>query len=1692
MAATAAQAAGQSLVTQVPGVTAVGQQAPTVPVTLTFTATGVAATTQVLTQGVAGLDFAAAGGTCSAGAGYSTGQQCVVQVAFTPRYPGARQGAVVVADAAGNVLAESLVGGVASGSLAVITPGNISTVAGDAAWYYNGDGQQATSANLFLPMGVVADAKGNLFLTDSANYRVRRVDAVSGVITTVAGGSTPGYTGDGGPARNALLSQPAGIAMDGAGNLYIADVGNNVVRRIDAITGIITTVAGNGLQAYSGDGGPATASALNLPEGVALDAAGNLYIADSGNNVVRLVSPNGVITTVAGNGAAGFSGDGGAATSARLNTPWTVAITASGALLIADFNNNRVRKVEGGIIRTFAGVGSTGFSGDGGLASQAELNAPAALALDPAGNVYIGDSANNRVREVLASNGVIQTVAGDGSESYFSTDEGQPSNHVGLYGPYALFFDQTGNLLLADMLHNRLRAIRGTATQITYPDMKEGKTSSPVLVTLANDGNADLHFTAAQLTASALDAATTTCLVGSAIGTDQTCQLGVEFAPTVVGSPVTGKLVQPSDAGNSPITITLSGNVLSVNPATLVLTSSANPSVVNAPVTFVAKVKAADAVTGSVVFTDGGATLCTVTLDAGGQALCLANSLSLGSHAITAAYGGDLQNSTAQASLTQLVQQQDTLALTASPNPATVGQNVTLNFVATAPTGVPSGTAKFYDGGSLLGTQPLSSGAASLVVSTFSVGAHSLTVQYSGDDANAAGTSNAVSEVVNAANSSVALSSSAASVTVGTNVLFTAKVTGSSGQTPTGTLTFLDGTTTIGTGSLNGSGTATLATSALTPGTHAITASYGGDSHSSPSTSAVVTETVSQIGTTTALGVNPPSSSAGATIQLTASVAMAAGATANGTITGTVSFTNNGVLLGTSALNASGIATLSTNALNAGTQSLLATYNGSTNYATSTSTAVSETVNQTPTTTAAVATPASPQAGQAVTVTATVSSSTIAPGGTVLFSLGGVTLGTAPLNAAGVATLTTTTLPVGTDALTVSYAGNANYGASAATVTVPVAVATTQTALASSLSPQALGQPVSLTATVSSANPGIGGTVTFQDGGVTLGTAPVNGGVAVFTTTTLTFGTHNLTAVYGGDTNHAASTSGTLSEKIVQSVTAALTSNANPAVSGQSITFTAKLSGAASSAPGGNVVFADGAVTLGTAALDTTGTATFATTTLAVGTHNIAIAYAGDSNYFSAHAALVQTVQSATTQVTLTSSANPATYGAATTFTATVTSAGTPASGVVTFTDGGTTIGSATLNAAGVAIMSTSTLAPGLHSVVASYAGSGSTSASVSTALALKVEQLTTLGLTSSENPAYTLDTLTFTATVTNAGLSEATGTVTFLDGTTPLGSVPLGANGQATLSGITLVSGSHSITATYSGDATDLPATSTALGESVSLRPTSTTLTATNADPTNPQAAALIAVVRWTGAGNTIPTGTVTFSSGGQTLGTGTLNSAGVATLDVILQAASQNITASYAGDTNYAASTSLATSIVSKGATQFSIGVTPPQLSLPSGQHTTVTVTMTSLNGFSDNMQMGCLGLPVYATCTFTNVLPSLSANGTASVQLTVDTGNPLGSGATTASLHQPSEGRGGNAIAFAILPAGVLLGFGLYKRRRLGALLVVVLAVAASLTATGCSGLHQATTPAGAYSFKVVAVGKGTGATESTAVTLTVTGN
>ena len=442
-----------------------------------------------------------------------------------------------------------------------VSTGLMVTVAGNGAAGFSGDGGPATSASLNSPHGVAVDGSGNVLIADTYNSRVRRLAAGTGVITTVAGNGGYGFSGDGGPGTSTSLYQPTGVAVDGGGNVFIADRNNHRIRRLAAGTGIITTVAGDGTYGYSGDNGPGTSASLAYSQGLAVDGGGNVLIADSGNHRIRrLAAGTGIITTVAGNGAMTLSGDGGPGISANLAYSQGLAVDGGGNLFIADTDNRRIRlwrldagtqviktvadigfltgmgperiglaiDSEGnlfvaennndfiyyrilrvatvsGIVTTVAGGnGGYGFSGDGGPGTSARFGGPLEVAVDPSGNVFIADSRNNRIRRIAAGTGIITTVAGNGTFGY--SGDGGPGTSASLGGQHGGFLgiavDGAGNLFIADALNNRVRRLAaGTAIITTVAgngvagfsgDGGPGTSASlsgPHLVTVDGSGN---------------------------------------------------------------------------------------------------------------------------------------------------------------------------------------------------------------------------------------------------------------------------------------------------------------------------------------------------------------------------------------------------------------------------------------------------------------------------------------------------------------------------------------------------------------------------------------------------------------------------------------------------------------------------------------------------------------------------------------------------------------------------------------------------------------------------------------------------------------------------------------------------------------------------------------------------------------------------------------------------------------------------------------------------------------------------------------------------------------------------------------------------------------------------------------------------------------------------------------------------
>lgn len=345
----------------------------------------------------------------------------------------------------------------------ITTAGIIQTLAGTGTAGFSGDGGPATAAQLQNPYAVMWHPSGYLYVADYGNHRVRNISLATGIINTVAGNGTAGNSGDGGFSVSAQLHYPAGVTMDNAGNLYITS--GSRIRKVTA-TGIISTVAGN--DGYSGDGARADSALLQNPVHACRDAFGNTYIADSGNHTVRKVNATGIITTIAGNGSRGNTGDNGPATAATLSQPVSVAISSTGYLYISDKAHHVIRMVNTatGIITTVARNGVPGLAGNGGLATSAEMNNPYGIALDSADNLYISDNANNCIRRMDAVTNIMTTVVASSGIAGFSGD-GSAALSATLNGPAYITFDKNDNLFIADRNNNRIRKVEATTGNIT-------------------------------------------------------------------------------------------------------------------------------------------------------------------------------------------------------------------------------------------------------------------------------------------------------------------------------------------------------------------------------------------------------------------------------------------------------------------------------------------------------------------------------------------------------------------------------------------------------------------------------------------------------------------------------------------------------------------------------------------------------------------------------------------------------------------------------------------------------------------------------------------------------------------------------------------------------------------------------------------------------------------------------------------------------------------------------------------------------------------------------------------------------------------------------------------------------------------------------------------------------------------------
>lgn len=876
------------------------------------------------------------------------------------------------------------------------------------------------------------------------------------------------------------------------------------------------------------------------------------------------------------------------------------------------------------------------------------------------------------------------------------------------------------------------------------------------------------------------------------------------------------------DSTSPPVSVGIVKDAVSVE-----LVSSKNPAQFGDTITLTATVETASTggvPTGEVVFREGANELDRAPLDGAGKAQ-LVTSLSVGAHTLSVAYEGDANHEMGTSSpLTQVVERAPVaVALTSSVEPSAFGQSVTFTATVTSnvPGEVPTGAVVFVADGDELGTASLdASGVARLTTGGLSVGPHELIARYEGDENFASEDSDALSQTVDRAETTTSLVSSSISSVAGASVTFNATVlvNAPGAGKPTGYVVFRSGDDELGQGALDDAGVATFSTSSLSTGAHAITAKYEGDSSFVGSVSPGIEQQVEKDDVTVALVSSQNPSTFGDTIALTATVATVA---TGGVPTGEVVFFDGPTEIGREVLDGNGAASLSISSLGGGSHSLRVEYAGDENHESGSSPALVQEVDVAPSA-VALESSASPSAfGEDVTFTANVTSDVagVIPTGAVSFTADGAELGSRPLDASGIATLTTSALDVGTHAVVARYEGDDDFDAAISqSFSQNVEKAETSTTLVSSKDPSVIGSNVTFTATVSVEAPGAGtptGTVVFRDGADVLGNGALDGdGVASFTTSSLATGAHAITAEYQGDSSFVGSVSPNLEQQIEKDgVTVTLVSSANPSTFGEAITLTTTVTTVETGgAPTGDVVFFEGSTELGRESLDGSGSASLSLSNLRGGSHSFHVEYSGDENHEEdSSTALVQVVNVATSTVSLESSINPSVFGEAITFTATVTSnvAGAIPTGAVTFAADGVELGVVELDATGVASLTTDELGVDTHEITAHYEGDDDFSSWTSDPINQVVDQAqTTTTLVSSENPGTIGLPLTFTATVSvlEPGAGAPTGTVSFRagddwNGYEWIGDATLDDAGVASISTSSLPIGSIVIIAEYEGD---------------------------------------------------------------------------------------------------------------------------------------------------------------------------------------------------------------------------------------------------------------------------------------------------
>ena len=1357
---------------------AVGRSSANVAFTFTPSASTTIAGITVYAESKRNADFVLTSGATQNCTGTITaGNSCTINLTFSPQVLGLRRGTVVLADGFGNTLFTQYVYGLGLGPQVSFSPVSATVLSNLSSF----------SPKSFTPSSAVYDGAGNLYFFDYQNGRLFLLDNTNQItqIGTFAG------------------NEHSSLALNGQRTLYL------------------TLPTGVEALATNGSGAtllPTPGITIASPGGIAVDGGGYIYVTDSQNGRIIRIAPGGASATVV------------PTTGLTLSSPYGLAVDYNN-LYVADSGNGRIVAIS---IATGAATA---------LTSTNALNQPFGIAVDASGTLIVANAGGSNLVQVSPTGTVTPVV---------------PNSGVAIASaPRGVAVTTDGDYVSADASLGLVTITRGSDAQLVFPTpTKENSadgTDGYETMTLQNSGNQSITFSATTPIISNADfyvGPTNTCPVDQvgSLPIASSCTYSFGFTPSLVGTDQSIISIRGTAAGTGAFlanTDTLIGTGISAVDAftvTTTPTSTTPGAAVGFTVTALQNSATLTTFTGTVTFamTDSSGTFL------GGSTYNF-TSADVGTHTFPAALGAKFNtpgtytirvtyNAVTGVSNQVVVLYASSTALTSSSNPTILGGQTTLTATVT-PVGttlVPTTTVTFFDGTTNVGTCTLAAGKCTLTPALPVGSGQSLTAVYGGDTNFAASTSNTILQTVPGFNATFTLTSSANPSLVSQPVTFTATETPTAGQpgatVPSGTVTITNAGSTLCIVTLNaGSGSCNMTYAAA--GSYAVKASYTGDSYYAAATANTVTQVVNQSTPKIALTSSANPGTLNTALTYTATMTPPTGLTT--VPTGTVTFTSNGATLCAAVGLTAGKATCAHTYTAAGSYPIIATYNGNTIYNTVASTTLTEQILFNSTTTM-TASPNPTSIGATVTLSATVlaaagQTGAGQPAGTVTFNSGATAIGTCTL----VGTTCSTTAKftaAGTPSLTAVYGGSATFKTSTSTAaTETIAAYTATVLLTSSVNPSSLHQQTTLTATVAPAAgqttpPAIAGSVSFYDGTALLGSCILAGGTCTNAVSFTATGPHSLTAVYSGSASYGGLTSSIYTQTVTNLFSSQIAVNATPTTVALNtpVTFAATVIAtpgqAGAGTPSGMVKFSDGAAPLGTCNL-VSGACSISPSFTTAGAHSITATYNGDLSFnpSTTATAITETVNGLTPAVGMTSSINPSAVNAQTLLTASVVPAAgqnatTVPTGTINFEDGSTVIATCTLTS-GTCSMAARFSTAGTHSLTAVYSGD-TTFNPQSSAIYQQVvaNYLATIALSATPSPVFLNNTVGLTATVATAtaGGPVPSGTVTFLNGTTSLGSAAV-VNGVATLSTSFPAVNTYSITAIYNGDTNYSTLTSTA-----------------------------------------------------------------------------------------------------------------------------------------------------------------------------------------------------------------------------------------------------------------------------------------